>query len=74
MAPKLVRNKQARLEEILAKQDAFERRTLADLNALGYRFTTIAQARARRAAIRKIAALSADELEETIVGRSRGAA
>jgi formate-dependent phosphoribosylglycinamide formyltransferase (GAR transformylase) len=53
------RDREARLESILAKHSAVEKRTLADLRAAGFAFSTIAQAekyRKQRATLHRLVA------------------
>jgi 1,6-anhydro-N-acetylmuramate kinase len=54
------------LDALLDKHVAWERRTLADLRGLGFKFQTIAQAFKYRDAQKTLARLSADEVVELV--------
>lgn len=60
------RTKLQRLNHILDNHAAWERRTLADLHVLGYKFPTIVAAFRYRKAQDTLAALSRDELLEFV--------
>lgn len=56
------RQRAAALERVLENHTAWERRTLADLRVLGFKFQTVEQAFRYRAAQQTLARMSADEL------------
>lgn len=65
------RSKQAALEEIMARHDGFERRTLADLRNAGYRFGSIASARRRLAAERTLNGFTQRQIDIAIAAAQK---
>jgi SOS response regulatory protein OraA/RecX len=61
MSPK-GRAKAQRLETLLARHDAYEQRTLADLRAAGFTFTSIDAARTRLTVQRTLAGFTQSQI------------
>ena len=60
------RQRAAALDRVLENHAAWERRTLADLRVLGFKFQTVEQAFRYRDAQRTLARMSSDELVELV--------
>jgi hypothetical protein len=60
------RAKAQKLESLLARQDAFEQRTLADLRTAGFTFTSIDAARTRLKAQRTLAGFTQSQISIAI--------
>ena len=64
--PMTARSKDAKFNQIIEGHAIWEKRTLADLRVLGYRFTTVAQAFSYAAAQKTLAAMTHEEVVKTV--------
>jgi hypothetical protein len=68
------RSKAANLETILARHDAAEARTLADLRRAGFHFRTIAAARQRLAVQHRLPGFTQEQIDTAVRALDKGKA